>query len=230
MKKSVFYLALSLFLATSCLLQAQTTEKPWRAFKVGVNYVATQNSDLPKMLLNHRQPFGIFNPVFQWGKTNRRWNEVSIPFLILNHNQQITYDSFRHPGFEAPVKGNLKTLYETGIGIERSWLTGRKFLNIPLAYGVGAFFMNGRYTFQSNEPGLLDFKCRALGFRPYLSIKLIKTYKHLFFDFQSQLSIQGIGLAYEYALIGNQIPANTRRIDGGAKHALGLRIGVGYRW
>jgi hypothetical protein len=77
---------------------------------------------------------------------------------------------------------------------------------------------------------LLDFKCRTLAFRPYLSIKLIKTYKHLFFDFQSQLSIQGIGLAYEYALIENQVPANTRRIDGGAKHALGLRIGVGYRW
>ena len=176
MKKQTIYLALSLFLATSSLLQAQTTEKPWRAFKIGVNYVVTGYSDLPKMLLNHRQPIGIFNPVFQWGKTNRRWNEVSIPFLILNHNQQITYDSFRHPGFEAPAKGNLKTLYETGIGIERSWMTGRKFLNIPLAYGVGAFFLIGRYTFQSNEPGLLDFKCRALGFRPYLSIKLIKTY------------------------------------------------------
>jgi len=230
MKKQTIYLALSLFFATSSLLQAQTTEKPWRAFKIGVNYVVTGYSDLPKMLLNHRQPIGIFNPVFQWGKTNRRWNEVSIPFLILNHNQQITYDSFRHPGFEAPAKGNLKTLYETGIGIERSWMTGRKFLNIPLAYGVGAFFMNGRYTFQSNEPGLLDFKCRALGFRPYLSIKLIKTYKHLFFDLQSQLSVQGTRLAYEYQLIGNKLPVDSQRTDVNFIYALGLRVGVGYRW
>ncbi|MBU6341540.1 MAG: hypothetical protein KGS48_08620 [Bacteroidetes bacterium] len=230
MKKQTIHLALSLFLATSSLLQAQTTEKPWRAVKIGVNYVATLNSDLPKMLLNHQQPFGIFNPVFQWGKTNRRWNEVSIPFLVLNHNQQVTYESFQHPGLEAAVKGNLKAHYETGIGIERSWLTGRKFLNIPLAYGVGAFFMNGRYTFNSNVPGVLDFKCRTLGFRPYVSVKLIKTYKHLFFDFQSQLSIQGIRLAYEYALIGNQVPANTRRNDSTFNYALGLRVGVGYRW
>ena len=123
MKKSACYLTLSLFLAIPSLLQAQTTEKPWRAVKIGVNYVATSYYDLPKMLLNHQQPIGIFNPTFQWGKTNRRWNEVSIPFLVLNQNQQITYDSFRHPGFEAPVKGNLKTHFETGIGIERSWLT-----------------------------------------------------------------------------------------------------------
>jgi|GEM_PF-4913498 len=230
MKNQTIYLALSLFLATSCILQAQTTEKPWCAVKIGVNYVATSYYDLPKMLLNHKQPIGILNPTFQWGKTNRRWNELSIPFLVLNHNQQITYDSFRHPGFEAPVKGNLKTLYETGIGIERSWLTGRKFLNIPLAYGVGAFFMNGRYTFNSNEPGLLDFKCRALGFRPYLSIKLIKTYKHLFFDFQSQLSVQGTRLAYDYQLIENQLPVDSQRTDINFIYALGLRVGVGYRW
>ncbi len=232
MKKQTIYLALSLFLATSCLLQAQTTEKPWRAVKIGVNYVATLDRDLPKMLLNHRQPIGIFNPVFQWGKTNRRWNEVSIPFLVLNQNQQITYDSFRHPGFEVPVpvKGNLKTLYETGIGIERSWMTGRKFLNIPLAYGVGAFFMNGRYTFNSIEPGLMDFKCRTIGFRPYLSIKLIKTYKHLFFDLQSQLSVQGTRLAYEYQLIENKLPGDPQRTDVSFINALGLRVGVGYRW
>lgn len=187
------------------------------------------------MLGDHQQPFGIFTPTFQWGKTNQRWTEVSIPFLILNRNQKITYDTFVpvQPEIQAPVTGNLKAHFESGLGFEQNRLTGKSLFKIPSALGFGASFMYGKYTFNSNEAGLLDFKSRAFAYRIYLSYKLIKTYKHVFFDFQTQLANQGLLVIYNYQLVGNQLPTNTqrfRRYDGRFQYALGLRFGIGYRW
>jgi len=230
MKSRTLFLTVSMFWVTCCMLYGQSPEKPWRAFKLGINYVATMNPYFPETLNDHREPFGILTPTFQWGKSTEEWTELTIPFLISNKSRRVSYEEYRQPEMEAKVTGNLKAHFESGFAIERSWLTGKSFFKIPSALGFGAFFLYGRYSFHSDETGLLDFKCRTVGYRPYFSYKLIKTYKHIFFDFQTQLAIQGMMTVYEYQLIKNRLPANTRRNDGGAQHTIGFRFGIGYRW